>query len=254
MRREKGWKIHRGRKYHFNFDYFRQPIDEHRAYWLGFIRAEGHIALPQKNLRIELRDIDKPHIEKMRQDLEGNMPIRLRKKLPNNSNYIDFSSRYFIKSLLPFPNVPIKMKRHFWRGMIDGDGSIFKRIISPQKFYTWFLSFSGSLDDVTQFREFIKTSVKIDNRRISYSSIAIGGNRQVPKAVSILYKNSTIYLDRKYKLYEEIKNTLHRYWADRLKIDRCKICGTTKRRHRAHGLCRNCYERLQSKKRRQNGR
>ena len=67
-----------GRKYQYNDNYFELIDTEEKAYWLGFIWADGYIweSNKQRRLRISLNHKDKCHLENFRKSLNGNMEIK----------------------------------------------------------------------------------------------------------------------------------------------------------------------------------
>ena len=66
------------RVHYFNENYFEKINNEHKAYWLGFIYADGNIALRKRNqkvkskvLDISLKEEDKKHLCKFKNDIKG---------------------------------------------------------------------------------------------------------------------------------------------------------------------------------------
>ena len=55
------------RKYFFNEDFFEIIDNENKAYWLGFIYADGYVSA--KSLVIELHKDDESHIVKFLEDI-----------------------------------------------------------------------------------------------------------------------------------------------------------------------------------------
>jgi hypothetical protein len=138
--REKGryrWRVN-----HRAFD----VITEESAYWLGFLMADGCIFNARgapSGIQIALSSIDRGHLEKFRKFIGSNAPIRVLplRHGPNSMDgskplaFIRVCSRAIAKAAIQFGVTPAKsltaqckqleMNRHFWRGVIDGDGSIF---------------------------------------------------------------------------------------------------------------------------------
>jgi hypothetical protein len=96
--------------------------------------------------------------------------------------------------------------RHFWRGVIDGDGSIG---IYPRKLsnggvrYVAWLSLIGSINLVTQFKAFLRCYLQQEVPNIfpaklnsEVYGISLGDKRAV-EAIRLLYDRSSIALERK---------------------------------------------------------
>ena len=64
-------KFIRHRKYEFDFNYFENIDTEEKAYWLGFLYADGCVT--PNTVRVELQASDKKHIEKFREAVQANI-------------------------------------------------------------------------------------------------------------------------------------------------------------------------------------
>ena len=64
-------------RYSLNERYFDDIDTENKAYWLGFIAADGCVVTKKgrRHLYIELSNKDRCHIEEFRKDIEFNGPI-----------------------------------------------------------------------------------------------------------------------------------------------------------------------------------
>ena len=223
--------------YSFNENYFKTIDDEHKAYWLGFIAADGCVLEPtyqvskrtgkiirkeQGALQIGLQEKDKAHLEKFQKDIKDTHKINFSKKrkaydikILSNIICMDLQQYNIVprKSLvLEFPdNIREDLLRHFIRGYFDGDGSIAfcknkKGVISIGSIQVSIIgtvmflnTLNNILEDELQFKEKV---VDLGNRHkpvtktIFFSSIA-----HKKKFLDFIYKDSTIYLDRKYERY-----------------------------------------------------
>jgi DNA-binding transcriptional regulator WhiA len=118
------------RKYTLISDYFKNIDSENKAYWLGFIQADGSIDGPRENqLRIKVQTSDKVILEKLIIDLGYNGPI----KEKHNFVYINITSKELtddLKKLGIVRNKTFKtnylqlgdFQNHYLRGLFDGDG------------------------------------------------------------------------------------------------------------------------------------
>lgn len=230
--------LHKSKQiYSFNENYFKTIDDEHKAYWLGFIAADGCVLEPtyqvskrtgkiirkeQGALQIGLQEKDKAHLEKFQKDIKDTHKINFSKKrkaydikILSNIICMDLQQYNIVprKSLvLEFPdNIREDLLRHFIRGYFDGDGSIAfcknkKGVISIGSIQVSIIgtvmflnTLNNILEDELQFKEKV---IDLSNRHkpvtktIFFSSIA-----HTKKFLDFIYKDSTIYLDRKYERY-----------------------------------------------------
>lgn len=138
-------------KYVYNKDYFKIIDSEDKAYWLGFLYADGCINKCYRNkklqgmhLELTVCEKDKHHLSKFKWCLSSDVPIKKKIVLLNKKEYVAYrlciccteicqdliklkcipSKTYSIK----FPSyeiVPKLYMRDFIRGYFDGDGCIY---------------------------------------------------------------------------------------------------------------------------------
>ena len=115
------------------------------------------------------------------------------------------------KSLtLKFPDEDIfKSKdliRHFIRGYFDGDGCFTRHVyintVSPS---VSFLGTKAFLDKILEYSK-IESNYRHDKRHTEFTWTLEYHKEPGIKLINYMYNNCTIYLDRKYKLYEFFKN------------------------------------------------
>ena len=218
----------KSRKYSYNKDLFKVIDTEEKAYWLGFIYADGYIVngIKGKNndsLGITLSNKDKEHIEKFKKSIDSNHPIRIYKsKYGSNSARIIIQDEELVADLielgvlrnksliLKFPTTDVVDKSliyHFIRGYFDGDGSFKKK---GQKLNGYDFSVLGTIEFLTELRTYLGVDNEIrkcnKNNDSNNYHLTFGGNRKVKQVANMLYGNANIYLDRKYKRYREIEN------------------------------------------------
>lgn len=215
-----GFKIFaNGRIYGANENFFETIDTEEKAYWLGFIAADGNIC--RRSLRINLNERDKAHLEKFKKAIQADYPI---KKIPG-SGYgtgtilasLEINSVKIINDLKKFqitenksntlkpPNIQEKFYKDWIRGYLDGDGSV--SILKNGNFQ---LSFTGTkevLDFIQNFltkqlnRKYCQRYPERDNNNYS---INFGGTHSIIKYLNQIYENCSIYLERKYQKVLEI--------------------------------------------------
>lgn len=205
-------------QFKFNHNYFEYINTEEKAYWLGFLMADGCISMTT-NPKIDLclSVIDRDHLVKWHKALSSTKKIIIyndracsshpSKKMCNDLILLGCTSK---KSLtLAFPKINNKLIRHFIRGYVDGDGCItFGN--KKQKLWQIRLHIIGTKNFLTSIQQSFETNnklLKIGNNKINYA-FEIHGNKKTMKILNWLYEDAEIFLDRKFKLYKEHKNLL----------------------------------------------
>jgi hypothetical protein len=197
-------------RYNFNKQYFDNIDTEERAYWLGFLAADGYIDRNGMGFHLAIKDIN--HLDKFRNAIQSNNPIKYDKKTCS----INLSSAILLSKLEKYhltanktsrvyaPILDKDLMHHYWRGAFDGDGCIHKNTQSK-----WLLIFVGNQYMVNNFCDythtFIQSHSKIYHRKdTNCYQFTIGGKFNARRLAQELYNNSTIYLDRKYQLFLQL--------------------------------------------------
>jgi DNA invertase Pin-like site-specific DNA recombinase len=214
-------------KYKCNENTF--SIDSEISFYLaGFIAADGCVGSngKSKTLFIGLSNKDKSHLEKIRAALGAENPIhdydvKTSKQNPNWKDTITSQLRITSAQIysdlqrfniterkthtLTFPEW-IKdhpLRHHFIRGYIDGDGSFYHSIGKGRKVKQVFFSVRGTTAFLTSLRSILETDLNLEERtkeiRINngIGVLEYGGNRVCKALAEYLYRDATIYLDRK---------------------------------------------------------
>jgi hypothetical protein len=201
-------------KYSVDHNFFDKIDTEQKAYLLGLYFSDGNI----KNNCLRLVMCDYDIIEKTKNILQYTGPIKERTKINRKISYsLIISSPDMVKNLkkmgcvenksliLKFPHefVPKELINHFLRGMIDGDGCICTR----KKYKNYSLSIVGtrSICDGFQFNLKCGNIYKSNKKNDKNTYIWRVYNKQdIKECLVRIYKNSIIYMDRKYKKAIEI--------------------------------------------------
>lgn len=212
------------RKYEINHNFFDKIDTEEKAYWLGFIYADGYLTNSgsQKLVGIALAIKDKQHLEKFLKSTDSNYPIHdyissSKKYKKTKYSRIVATSEQMYESLLShgvfqnkslvlkFPNLNKSLLRHFVRGYFDGDGSFAKakrghsiKICGTKEVLLGILNFFGKKPKLYKRKK--------DDKNNWY--ISIGGRLQVKRIATLLYADSTIYLDRKQIIADQYLKSL----------------------------------------------
>lgn len=212
----------------FNENIFDCIDTEEKAYWLGFIFADGSIRSNGSFIfELSLKGSDINHLHKFNKfmghikdnvkigkvTVSGKSYTRCRwnisnKHLWNTLNKYGCTPR---KSLtLTFPDISIfknkNLIRHFIRGYFDGDGCLTRHI--NKTIVTPVASILGTYEFLDSIIKYIGINGNIrHDHRHSDNTFSIEFNKIATISfINYIYNNSTIYLDRKYKLYDFFKN------------------------------------------------
>lgn len=217
------------RRYKKDDNYFNTIDSEEKAYWLGFLYADGCIYKSKRKkcspcVTISLHRQDSKHLEKFLNCINSNLPISYFSQCAS----IQIYSTKMVEDLeklgcterktyiLTMPDIPEKYIRHFIRGYFDGDGSIShninpKRLSKVRISLVGFNNFLVGIEKVLQKNNLFYIKHKISSNKVTnkvdinnyFCSINFYSKQDKQKFLDFLYKNSHIYLDRKYQLYQQ---------------------------------------------------
>lgn len=222
------------RKYNVNHDYFKEINTHEKAYWLGFIYADGYITNRQNSkkfgMALSIKDFNQ--LEKLNKCIDSTYPIHsylsssgyktnteyCRVLITSDSIFDDLQRHGVFENktnLLEKPNIDCEFYNSFILGYFDGDGSIF---LNHAKYPFYTINICGT-DNILTFissylksKKIIKKEAKLSKRKegqiVSY--IRYGGNVLVSKILDDLYKDLDvdIPLERKRALYLKCKNRI----------------------------------------------
>lgn len=206
----------------FNEHIFDQIDSEEKAYWLGFIFADGYISssplreevknVYQFELSLGIKDIE--HLNKFKTFIAYEKDIiidgnRCRFVVSNKHLWTILNELGCTpnKSLsLTFPNIPQNLVRHFIRGYFDGDGCISRYVhntcITP---HIELLGTKQMLEQVLLYSG-ISAKYKHDKRHSEETWSLEWSKQEGIDFINYLYQDGSIYLNRKYELYQFFKN------------------------------------------------
>jgi hypothetical protein len=242
-------------KYTFDENYFETIDTEEKAYWLGFIYADGNVFIKNGyRLTIGLQVQDYTHLLKFIKAIQSNHQLYFYTGPTNNILVrLVINSKKLCEDLiklkctpcksltLKFPTeeqVPISLMRHFIRGYFDGDGCLYTNIKHKTN-----LSLVGNFQFLTQYNDFLYRNLNIPHRKIDKHTdncyqVAHHATNTVLLLANYLYKDATIYLDRKFDKYLWIIN--NKTYITKYKPT-CSVMGCDKE-HRAKGYCSYHYD------------
>lgn len=211
------------------------------SYLFGLFGTDGSVYRSKTNehiYRLGLELIDKDIIDNICSKLEDcSQSERIRNTnfkeqyhtyilYCTNNEFINWCEKngfpLFDKTNIIAPPIYEYSKSDFWRGVIDGDGSIGRKTATDEPFIS-LVTKSEALKDA--FENYIEqiTNFKPNNnrnKRDGVFNITIHGEKAV-KLINTLYQNSNIYIDRKYQKYLEncnwkkpnTTNKYHHKWS-----------------------------------------
>lgn len=217
-------------KYCYDLNYFKEINTEEKAYWLGFIYADGCITSDSKHqLIIELSAKDKCILEKFIKSICGNIKIRENKHGVRISVcQKEFTKNLLTKGVIPqkslkleFPSseiVPEYLVKHFIRGYFDGDGSItYNRYFDKTRNKSYGISeFSvlgtnNFIDCVSKIIPSSKHKIKHETRNTNVYKYRIYNRPDIIMVFHYLYDDASIYLGRKYDIFKSIIEIENKY-------------------------------------------
>lgn len=221
-------------RYRLNESFFHYINTEQKSYILGLLYADGYVGDEHFN-NIVLQLKDREIIEKVADAIEYDGIIRKSKKggfdYSKEGYVLNISSQEMAQdlrsiglypnkslTLADLPNIADDLFRHFVRGYFDGDGSI---ILSKHTSYHWvgggmkkyeYPSFSFTLLSTETFLLNMIQKMNIKHYKVrntktdKIKEIRINAKCEFENLFNYLYGDSTIYLQRKYEKWLEIKS------------------------------------------------
>lgn len=190
---------------------------EEKAYWLGFLFADGNISSYNNTVELSLKGDDITHLRKYNNFLKNTKDVTLGVSKYKDKEFsrcrCSVTNKYFHQRLcnlgcvpkksliLKFPDKNIFKKQHlvydFIRGYIDGDGSISYR--STGSLVLQIIGTKEFLEEIISiFPEVFNEVLYKDKRNENNTYFITCCSTKANYILEILYKNATIYLDRKY--------------------------------------------------------
>lgn len=222
-----------GRK-KFNENFFEVIDSEIKAYWLGFIYADGCVYTHGNTKYISIKVQDKEICDNFIRDIEGDFTTKtyMMKKTTNSEErrevyFAECSSNKMFSDLnklgvverksliLTFPTeqqVPKHLIPHFIRGYFDGDGTVitgarFGHTYSKVKTPYIKIGFNGTKEMLEGINKYIPETMSIhkEKRRPDTNTYFCykSGTKTIKKIFDYLYKDATVYLSRKYQKFKD---------------------------------------------------
>lgn len=224
------------RRSDLNENYFDVVDSENKAYWLGYLAADGTIRVREQvdkngnrntkgnSIHLKLSTMDEEHLKKFRDEVCPNSVLKyatsvVKTKIGNISTsysvILNLYSNHIVSQIIDKgvgprktftigkPNIEEKYIRHYIRGLFDGDGCV---TIQDGKRLDYRIT-TASENMVTFLTELFE-SLGINMIRRGINCI-IGRKEDTMKFYNYIYDDATIWLERKkdktIKVFEEVK-------------------------------------------------
>lgn len=216
--------------YKSNESFFEKIDTEKKAYWLGFLTADGCIKTKSNCVSIALAVKDVEHLYRFKKDVESEHPIKIEQHVTfdgavKESCALRISSRklhHDLENLGFTPNkscheqpvdLPENLRPHYIRGMFDGDGWFSCNVISVVKAGKRYpqLDSEFGIGMGSEMLAYIKHCLEVDAGVRPYSvkpyksifRYRVTSHKEVLKVYHYLYDNAETYLPRKYDNFQE---------------------------------------------------
>jgi hypothetical protein len=223
------------RKYECDHHFFDSIDTQGKAYWLGFLAADGCNTNGALSVGLSARDRD--HLDRLKVALSSTHPIADRTVRPRKGHEAHATSSLVIRSgtliaghaahgivprktfIVEWPAfLPTALLRHYLRGYSDGDGCFAtrkgytrKRDGIQSRDVSWTLVGNEGFCKATQTYlvetlGFQRTKLRPspNARRQGIFQLCYAGNRQIARLAELLYRDATIYLPRKQAIIEHL--------------------------------------------------
>lgn len=196
-----------------NENFFQKVNSENIAYFCGFIFADGCLDKNSNRLSIQLQERDHEILDKLKDLLNVDCDLSIRFIKDRKYYGLQIHNKKIKQDLInigitpdktkdpKFPIIPYSMFWHFLRGLTDGDGTIYFKGSRCSWSLVCHSSIALLLKDKIEKETNIHVTIQ-NHWRTSYIKIlSINGNLNCYKFLNLLYGDSKIYLNRKFKKY-----------------------------------------------------
>lgn len=225
--------------YSLNNKFFESIDCELKAYWLGFLFADGCVlesfnkytgALKAMRLQLSLAEKDIEHVKNFKHDIESGAPIskniiHLDSKIYNSAKITicntkmcrDLISLNCVprKSLIleyPTDKIPSEFECDFIRGYFDGDGAIsLSYYNNSPNLYSNILGTDNMCDNIIKILSKNDIISYKHHYKNSVPEIRVSGRQNIYNYYNFMYRsgNAIRYLQRKYDKFQQIFHELN---------------------------------------------
>lgn len=215
---------HGPRRYSLQEDAFSAIDSPAKAYWLGFLAADGCVSKTKHRnvVSLGLNPTDSAHVEKFLHFLGSDQPIEFCNKKISPYCRVTVSSAKLVADLGRHGIVPRKsliltfsgnldpaFYNHYIRGYFDGDGCIIAKRRKDNDWAHTYFSIAGTKSFLGRVAEVLSKNTGVSVSMRSYKSIhilEISARKKIEGVMEWLYVDSdeATRLDRKYERYQKL--------------------------------------------------
>lgn len=208
-------------KYDYNENIFK-TLNTKSAYTLGLLYSDGCLVKNKNEVKLALVN-DFEILEKLSMFILNSIKIKTSYNSYNNVVYnFNFCNSTIYKDLLNWGLYPAKSKTlkihpdlkfnpHFWRGVIDGDGSINYKVDPKNEKYSYSsVEVCGTIDVCQSFKDFCSSIINVENIKINKSKridnfgiFRVCGKRIIPILNKIYEEHEEFFMTRKREKFDE---------------------------------------------------
>jgi hypothetical protein len=219
------------RKYTLNEYYFEEIDSPNKAYFLGFLFADGYNNEARGVVELSSSHKDYGMLYKLNMEIDSSKPVRRVESNGIKSCRIDWVSSKLSSDLkrhgciqaktfeITMPDIREDLMRHFIRGYFDGDGCIsysyskkdnrFGNVFNSVATVVGTDSFCRSLKDYLLNAVGVNSTILCRNKTSpEIKTVQVSGNQQVIKFATWLYGGANLYMERKRRKIDEISRIL----------------------------------------------
>lgn len=221
------------RKYFFNESFFESIDTEEKAYWLGFIYADGSVSPEKGSFRLSISANDLEHLKVFKNDIQSDYVIPVYKNHGYDSDYmmckLDLHSKKLLNDLsnhgviknktykIEFPTIPDYLVHHFIRGYFDGDGSVSFYKVKERPTPKAEVTITGTEEFLNSLKHIfigaglnpnVKLAQRHKNRDNNIRTLKYCGRQNALKFFNFIYEDATRFLDRKRDKFVSIQEAL----------------------------------------------
>jgi len=194
------------------------------AYVLGFIWADGSVHWRSPGYKISMAQMESEILKDIAKSMGCKRPKAVSQHKTSGIFSIQVSSKYAVKRLIEIGIVPRKsfcdpaypkieaFESHFVRGFFDGDGSFYNGKQTKASTYRTEIIFNGSRFFLEGVERTLRKNLLVKRKDLclhtrgkNLCKLIYGVRREVLKIRSWMYKEATLYLDRKYRAMFNMK-------------------------------------------------
>jgi hypothetical protein len=209
------------RRYTYDEHFFDKIDTEEKAYFLGLLYADGSVS-KKGSVRLRLHEKDLDTVISFSNALKSTYPIKFEaSKCPNRGNVygVTLWCQYLVNILsglgcvpnktfkLVFPDfLDPKLYNHFIRGYFDGDGCILrnkKHAFSLVGTESFLLTVKEIMVDTLGLSD-LPLKTRHPERNNNIRSLVYSGRKVALKIKDWLYRDATVYMKRKYEIFQSI--------------------------------------------------